>query len=122
METDQIIIKGLRARGRHGTTMQENTFGQEFEVDIIMDIDLRKPCETDDPEDVLVDRKELMQTVSRIIEGPEHCDLPEHLAQKIADRLLEMYPVVTKIELILEQLQPPINGDFDYIAVRIVRP
>ena len=118
---DQIIIKGLRVRGRHGTTMQENTFGQEFEVDITMDVDLGKPCMSDDPEDA-IDKKELMQTVSRMIEGPEHCDLPEHLAQKIADRLLEMYPEVTKIDLVLEQLQPPINGDFDYIAVRIIRP
>lgn len=117
---DQIIIKGLRERGRHGTTMQEMTFGQEFEVDVTLDCDLQKPCASDAVEDAM-DKRELIQLISRVI-GGEHCDLPEHLAQRIADKILETYPCVTRAEILLQQPQAPIAGDFDYIGVKIVRP
>lgn len=117
---DQIIIKGLRVRGRHGTTMQDMTFGQEFEVDVTLDCDLHVPCTSDNEEDAL-DKRELIQTISRTIEG-DHCDLPEHLAQRIADHLLEKYPEVQRVDLLLQQPQSPIPGDFDYIGVHIIRP
>ena len=117
---DQIIVKGLRVRGRHGLTDQEQTFGQEFEVDVVLDCDLQKPCASDDPADAL-DRTELVRLISRVIDG-EHCDLAEHLAQRIADRLLETYPNVTRAEVLLQQPQVPIAGDFDYLGVKIVRP
>lgn len=116
---DQVIIKGLRVRGRHGTTMQELTFGQEFEVDVTLNCDLAKPCASDDVADA-IDKRELIQLIARVIEG-EHCDLPEYLAQRIADQVLNAYPFVTQIEVYLQQPQPPIAGDFEYIGFRIVR-
>lgn len=117
---DQIIIKGLRVRGRHGTTMQEMTFGQEFEVDITLDCDLSLPCQSDKEEDA-PDKQGLIQCITRVIDG-EHCDTPEHLAQRIADRLIDAYPQVQRVELLLQQPQAPIHGDFDYVGVKIIRP
>lgn len=117
---DQIIIKGLRVRGRHGTTMQEMTFGQEFEVDAVLDCDLNAPCQSDSESDA-VDKAGLIQCITRVIDG-EHCDMPEHLAQRICDKLLESYPAVQRVELLLQQPQAPIHGDFDYIGIKIVRP
>ncbi len=116
---DQIIVKGLRVRGRHGVTTQEMTFGQEFEVDVTLDCDLQKPCASDNTEDA-IDKRALIQLISRVIEG-EHCDLPEHLAQRIAEKVLEEYPCVTRAEIYLQQPQVPIPGDFDFIGVKIVR-
>ena len=117
---DQIIVKGLRVRGRHGMTAQEQTFGQEFEVDVVMDCDLQKPCASDAAEDA-IDRAELVRLISRVIDG-DHCDLAEHLAQRIADRILETYSGVTRVEILLQQPQVPIAGDFDYLGVKIIRP
>lgn len=117
---DQIIIKGLRVRGRHGTTMQEMTFGQEFELDIIMDCNLSKPCETDEVEDT-IDRRELVQLITHVIEG-DHCNTPEYLAEQIAKKVLDYNSGIEKVELTLQQPQAPVVGDFEYLAIKIVRP
>ncbi len=117
---DQVIIKGLRVRGRHGTTMQEMTFGQEFELDLVLDYDLKKPCETDNEEDTL-DRRELVQLITRVVEG-DHCDTAEYLAERITNKILEFNSGIQRVELTLQQPQAPILGDFDYLAIKIVRP
>lgn len=117
---DQIIMKGLRVRGRHGTTTQELTFGQEFEVDLQLDLDLHKACESDKEEDT-ISKIELIHLVTRIIDG-EHCDLPEHLANRIVDAIMKNYPCVKRVEILLQQPQIPIAADFDYVGIRLIRP
>ena len=117
---DQVIIRGLRVRGRHGTTMQEMTFGQEFELDIVLDYDLKKVCETDNAEDAL-DRRELLQVITNVVEG-DHCDTAEYLAERIANKVLDFNSGIQRVELTLQQPQAPVLGDFDYLGIRIVRP
>lgn len=117
---DQIIIKGLRVRGRHGTTMQEMTFGQEFEVDAVLDYDMKKICETDDAE-AAIDRRELVQLITNVIEG-DHCNTAEYLAEQITKKILDFNSGIEKVELTLQQPQAPVLGDFEYLAIKIVRP
>ncbi len=117
---DQIIVKGLRVRGKHGVTMQENTFGQEFEVDAVLDCDLTGVLQSDDFEQSF-DRKKLVRTVTDTIGGVEHCDTPEYLAEKIIMKIFDEFENVERIDLLLKQLQPPVLGDYDYIAVHLVR-
>lgn len=117
---DQITIKGLRVRGRHGTTTQEITFGQEFEVDVILGCDLTKSCQSDQEEDT-IDRREVVQTITHIIERGEHYNIADALAERIAQKILIEHPAVECVEVDLKQLQPPIAGDFDYLGVKIFR-
>ena len=116
---DQIQIQGLRVHARHGLTPEEKAFAQEWEVDLIMDCDLRRPGSSDHPEDTL-DRRELIEDVEALLK--ENCwNLAETIAEEIARMVLREYPLVQRAEVQVKQTQCPIPADFDFVGVRIVR-
>ncbi len=46
--TDRITLKGLRARGRHGVLPTERAEGQDFLVDVVLELDLSAAARDDD--------------------------------------------------------------------------
>ena len=46
--TDRIALTGLRARGHHGVFDFERAAGQEFAVDVVLELDLAKAASSDD--------------------------------------------------------------------------
>ena len=45
---DQIELRGLRVRGRHGVLAFERRDGQDFLVDAVLSVDTRPAAATDD--------------------------------------------------------------------------
>ena len=43
---DRIEIKGIKSFGYHGVFESENTAGQEFFVDVLLELDLSRACIT----------------------------------------------------------------------------
>jgi 7,8-dihydroneopterin aldolase/epimerase/oxygenase len=114
--TDKITLSGLRARGRHGVYEFERASGQEFVVDVVLELDLAPAAASDDVRDT-VHYGELATKVIALIEG-EPVNLIETLAVRIADKCLEY---VHKAAVTVHKPQAPIPHEFADVAVTVTR-
>ena len=116
---DKISIKGLRLFAYHGVNPEEKRDGQEFIIDLDYYVDITKACHLDDLSDT-VSYAKVVKTVRRVFTAKKY-DLIERAAQVIADAVLEEYESIFKLEITLKKPNAPINADFDYVSVTIVR-
>jgi dihydroneopterin aldolase len=85
---DRIQLEGMVFSGRHGVRPAERAEVQEFMVDIKVDADLLAAGRRDRVEDT-VDYRPIYAIAKAVIEG-ESAKLIETLAQRIAERVLEL--------------------------------
>lgn len=116
--SDRIVVRGLRARGRHGVFAHERTDGQDFVVDVVLAIDTGAAGHADDLRQT-VDYGGLVTRLVAVIEG-EPVNLIETLAQRLADVCLADRRV-EQVEVTVHKPQAPVDAAFDDIAVTIVR-
>lgn len=79
---DRITLTGLRAYGRHGVFEFERAEGQEFVVDVTLELDLAPAAASDDVTET-VHYGELADRLVAIVVGP-----PVSLIETLADRLV----------------------------------
>ena len=106
---DRIILQGMRFYAYHGLNPEERTLGQPFEVDLEAEMDLTISGRSDRKEDT-VSYTHLYRKVKEVMEGPSK-NLLETLAETIAQRVLETYPV-TAVRVQVKKTRPPIKGAF----------
>ena len=83
--TDRIELTGLRARGHHGVFDFERAQGQDFLVDVVLELDLGPAARSDEVTDT-VHYGELAEALVAIV-GGEPVNLIETLAERLAARL-----------------------------------
>ncbi|MBW3094860.1 2-amino-4-hydroxy-6-hydroxymethyldihydropteridine diphosphokinase [Bifidobacterium sp. 64T4] len=115
---DRIVLTGVRANGTHGVLDFEHERAQQFIVDATLYLDLAAAGVSDDLNDT-VDYGRAAKEIVAVIEG-RHADLIEHLAQRIADRLLAI-PPIAKVDVTVHKPHAPITVPFDDVAVSITR-
>ena len=115
---DKIILRKMKFFGFHGVEALEREKGQRFLVDVTCRKDLRLAGSTDDIE-VTCNYAEIYSTVRRIVEGAPF-KLIESVAELIAERILQFYPVC---EVTVRVSKPDVllGGELDYAAVEIHR-
>lgn len=116
---DRIEIRGLRVVGTHGALPAERERAQPFEVDIDLEVDLRKAGSTDSLNDT-VNYAHIVGMVDRIIREERH-DLLERVAARISEELLGN-SLVAAVEVAVRKLRPPVPVDVATTGVRIRRP
>ena len=116
---DKIIVKDLKLFCYHGVNPEEKIDGQNFIFDIEADVDLSKPCATDDVNDT-VSYAKIIKTVRRVAQSEKY-DLLEKVAQMVADELLKEFDKIQAVKILLKKPEAPIKADFSYVAVEIVR-
>ncbi|MFS0734205.1 dihydroneopterin aldolase [Microbacterium sp. 1P10UB] len=116
--SDQIILTGVRAFGYHGVYAEERREGQEFVVDLVLDVDTRAAAASDDVADT-VHYGELAEQVAGLVAG-EPVDLLETLAARIAGAVLAR-PSVAGVQVTVHKPAAPIPVPFGDVAVRIHR-
>ncbi|WP_438352225.1 dihydroneopterin aldolase [Microbacterium sp. CJ88] len=116
--SDQISLSGVRAFGRHGVFAHERREGQEFVVDLVLDLDTRAAAASDDVADT-VHYGELAEQVAAIVAG-EPVNLLETLAARIADHVLG-FALVENVRVTVHKPSAPIPVPFDDVAVTITR-
>jgi dihydroneopterin aldolase len=116
--TDHILLAGLRARGNHGVYEFERTGGQDFVVDVDLEMDLSRPAASDDVADT-VHYGELADRLIAIITGPA-VNLIETLAERLASVCTEDLRVAAAT-VTVHKPQAPIAHEFADVAVRIRR-
>ena len=113
-----IELTGLRAFGRHGVYEFEREQGQEFAVDVRLEIDLRKAAASDDVADT-VHYGELAEALVAIIEG-EPVNLIETLAARLLDACLADRRVAAAT-VTVHKPQAPIPHAFSDVSVTLTR-
>ena len=115
---DKIVLTGVRANGTHGVLDFEQERAQTFVVDVTLFLDLSKAGQSDALSDT-VDYGRVAKDIVAVVEG-EHVDLIETLAQRIADRILDI-EAVARVEVTVHKPHAPITVPFDDVAVTITR-
>jgi dihydroneopterin aldolase len=115
---DSIILKKMEFFGFHGVEDLEREQGQRFLVDVTCRKDLRLPGSTDDI-GVTCNYAEIYSTVRRIVEGAPF-KLIESVAELIAERILQVYPV-REVTVRVSKPDVLLGGALDYAAVEIRR-
>ncbi|MFE1665807.1 dihydroneopterin aldolase [Microbacterium sp. P02] len=115
---DRIAVSGIRARGFHGVYPDERRDGQEFVVDVGMDLDTRRAAETDDVLDT-VHYGEVTEAVAAVVSG-DPVDLIETLAARIATAVLA-FQLVEAVTVTVHKPDAPIPVPFADVTVTIHR-
>jgi dihydroneopterin aldolase len=115
---DRIALRGLRVRGHHGVFDHERRDGQEFVLDLVVELDLTAAGASDDLADT-VDYGALAQDAAAVVAGPPR-RLIEAVATEVAGRVLAD-PRVAAVEVTLHKPQAPIALPFDDVAVVVRR-
>lgn len=119
---DRIVLRGLRAHGRHGVMDFERRDGQEFGLDVALHLDTR-PAAAGDDLTATVHYGELAEELTAILTG-DPVDLLETLAGRIADAVLARSARVEAVDVVVHKPQAPLTvpfGDVE-LVVRRVRP
>jgi dihydroneopterin aldolase len=116
--SDRITVTGIRGLGRHGWFAFETEQGQEFVVDVVLDVDHTAAAASDDLADT-VDYGVLGERVVALIEGGPY-KLIETLATRIAEACLEDRRVA-RAEVTVHKPQAPMPVPFGDVAVTVER-
>lgn len=116
--SDRIRLTGLRVRGTHGVFEHERRDGQDFVVDVELELDTRTAAASDDLADT-IDYGTLAQRIAEIVGGTP-VNLLETLAERIAAACLADERVsIATVEV--HKPQAPIPLEFSDVSVRIRR-
>jgi dihydroneopterin aldolase len=116
--SDAIRLTGLRVRGRHGVYDFERAEGQDFVVDVALELDLAPAAASDDVTDT-VHYGELAGRLVEIVAGE-----PVNLIETLADRLVTACladPRVVAATVTVHKPQAPIPHEFADVAVTLRR-
>jgi dihydroneopterin aldolase len=118
VSADRIALTGLRVRGRHGVYDFERRQGQDFVLDVVLELDLGPAARTDDVADT-VHYGELAERLVAIVAG-EPVNLIETLAERLATACLAD-PRVAATTVTVHKPQAPIAHEFADVAVTVTR-
>jgi len=116
---DKISIKGIKGFGYHGVFDFEKRDGQDFYVDLDIEIDLSAASKSDKLGDS-VDYSLLTAIAKEAIEKLQF-DLIERLAGFIADTIKENFPAINSIAVTVHKPAAPVQESVTDIAVTILR-
>ncbi|GID94877.1 dihydroneopterin aldolase [Amorphoplanes digitatis] len=116
--SDRIRLGGLKARGHHGVYDFERRDGQDFVVDVELELDLARAAATDDVADT-VHYGELAGALVEVITG-EPVNLIETLAERLATVCLADARVAAAT-VTVHKPQAPIPHEFADVSVTVRR-
>ncbi|HLS23596.1 MAG TPA: dihydroneopterin aldolase [Pseudogracilibacillus sp.] len=116
---DRINLNGLSFYGYHGLFPEENRLGQHFKVNVELYLPLQKAGETDEMK-YSIDYGMVHDIVKEIVTG-EPKNLIEAVAETIATEILNQFPTVHACVIEVVKPNPPIEGHYESVSVRIKR-
>jgi dihydroneopterin aldolase len=109
-----IHVNNIRLYAYHGCLPEEALIGSDYRVDVRVKADLRRSMQSDDLADT-VDYVSLTAIVKQ--EMQQRSKLLEHVANRIAQRIMTEHQQVTHCWLRVAKLTPPIEADVEDVAV-----
>jgi dihydroneopterin aldolase len=117
--SDRILLEGIHGYGYHGLFEHERTNGQDFFVDLELDVDLLVASKSDEISDTVNYAEITDLVVVEITSDP--VSLIEKLAGRIAERILNNYLKVNSVRVTVHKPQAPVTATLKDIAVQITR-
>lgn len=114
----RITLTGVTAYGYHGVLASEKADGQEFSVDLVLEVDLSRAAATDDLTHT-VNYAEVAADAVAVLQGPSR-DLIETVAGQIADAVLAR-PLVEAVEVTVHKPHAPVGVPFADVTVSLRR-
>ena len=118
MSADLIELRGLRIVALCGALPEERVRRQPFEFDIDVETDLSVAGASDALPDT-IDYGALCDAVETVVTTHQYT-LLEHLAQRVADAVLED-PKAVAVTVVVRKVRPPVPQDLGTSGVRIHR-
>ncbi len=114
--TAWLVLKGLRFHACHGVGEQERLVGNEFTVDLRLNVGWPRAIETDDVADT-VNYADVYEVVKAEMGIPSR--LLEHVAGRVVKHLFRAFPSISRIELKLSKRNPPMGADMEAAGVEL---
>ena len=111
-----IKLQKIRTFSYHGCLGEEAKIGSDYRVDLEIKTDLRKSALSDDLNDT-VDYVLLNRIV--VEEMAIRSKLLEHVANRIITRIFKEIASVSRINLSVSKLNPPIGGDVEAVTIEM---
>ena len=111
-----IHISGIRLHARHGVLPQEQLTGNDYSIDVRIGYDISHAIQSDNVADTL-NYAEVYNTIKEEMLTPSK--LIEHVAGRIADRLIAEHVQISTIMLRITKLNPPMGADCAGAGVEI---
>ncbi len=105
--TTKIVLDTMRFHAFHGVMQHEKQVGNEFEVSLTLEVDVTAAIESDSLADT-INYADLYALVKAEMAIPS--DLIEHVGGRILKRIKAEYPGVSRLEVRVAKLQPPVGG------------
>ena len=112
---DKIIVKGLKLFAYHGVNPEEQVDGQNFVLDITAELDTKKAQYSDNVDDT-VSYAKIIKTVRAVFTEKSY-DLIEAAANRVGVAVMQTYPEISRVTLLLMKPEAPIKAEFEYVAV-----
>ena len=117
--TDQVFVSGLALHAYHGVMQHEAKVGQTFKLDLVLTIDLTTAARTDKLAHT-VGYDQVVDVASRAF-CTKRYRLVEAAAGSVADTVLEQFPQVTAVRVVVHKPHAPIAATFDDVGVAVER-
>lgn len=114
---DILTLKGLSYQAKHGYYEQERMEGNAFEVDVIFHASLKDAAKMDDLGKT-VDYQKAERIVRAVMDGPP-LKLIESLTHQIGERIFDEFDILSKLEVRVRKLNPPLSTNTKYSEVRM---
>ena len=113
-----IRINNIRVYAYHGCLVEEGKIGSDYRVDLEVKADLKKSAHSDQLSDT-VDYVHLNRIVKE--EMAVRTKLLETVASSILDRILSELELVSRAQVKVSKLNPPIGGNVEMVSVIMKR-
>lgn len=114
--TSYIFLQNLRVYAYHGVSPQEQLVGNEYTIDLRLQVDFQQAAITDDVTDT-VNYAEVVSSIRDEMSRPSQ--LLEHIAVRVARRLFADFPSVRFLQMRIAKRNPPMGADIDAAGVEI---
>ncbi len=112
----QIKVENIRVYAYHGCLNEETKIGSDYIVNLEVNADLKTSAQSDELNDT-VDYVFLNKVVREEMAIPSK--LLETVAQRILDRVFNESSMVTKANVSVSKINPPIGGDVEKVTVKL---
>ena len=106
----------MRFHAYHGVLPQERLVGNDYEVTVVMDVDISKAALSDNVADT-VNYAEVYEVIQKVMSEPRH--LLERVAWLISEALLNCFSTLDAVEVCITKLNPPMGADCEGAEVKI---
>ena len=112
-----VHIDGIRLHARHGVLPQEQLTGNDYIINVRVGYDISRAMQTDDVADTL-NYAEVYNIIKEEMSVPSK--LIEHVAGRIANRLMDSYSQISSVMLRITKCNAPMGADCNGAGVEIL--